>query len=62
MKLPQNLRAYDPDPTTPDAYPIATFTRILLRKNYSDAEQATSIRDLFSWALVEGGALRTITP
>ena len=54
VELPQNLRAYIPDPATPDAYPIATFTWILLRKNYIDAQKAKSIRDLFSWALVEG--------
>jgi phosphate transport system substrate-binding protein len=54
VELPQNLRAFVPDPTPPDAYPIATFTWILLRKNYLDAEKAKSIRDLFSWGLVEG--------
>ena len=54
MKLPQDPRDYVPDPTTPDAYPIATFTWILLRKNYVDAQKAKSIRDLFSWALVDG--------
>ena len=54
VELPQNLRAYVTDPTTPDAYPIATFTWILLRKSYPETEKAKSIRDLFSWALVEG--------
>jgi phosphate transport system substrate-binding protein len=54
VELPQNLRAFVPDPATPDAYPIATFTWILLRKNYVDAKKAKSIRELFSWALVEG--------
>jgi len=54
VELPQNLRAFVPDPATPDAYPVATFTWILLRKNYVDAKKAKSIRDLFSWALVEG--------
>ena len=54
VDLPQNLRAFVPDPATPDAYPIATFTWILLRKNYVDAQKANSIRDLFSWALIDG--------
>jgi phosphate transport system substrate-binding protein len=54
VEMPANLRAYTPDPPAPDAYPITTFTWVLLRKNYRDAEKARSIRDLFSWALGEG--------
>jgi phosphate transport system substrate-binding protein len=54
VEMPENLRAFVPDPPSPDAYPIATFTWILLRKNYPDAAKAKSLRDLFSWALGEG--------
>lgn len=52
--LPANLRAFVPDPTAPNAYPIATFTWILLRRNYASPEKAKSLRALFSWALNEG--------
>jgi len=53
-EMPTNLRVFVPDPAAPDAYPIATFTWILLRRNYSDAPKAGLIRDLFAWGLSEG--------
>ena len=54
VEMPANLRAYVPDPPAPDAYPIATFTWILLRRNYADSAKAKSLRAVFSWALGEG--------
>ncbi len=53
-EMPENLRVYVPDPAGPDAYPIATFTWILLRKNYADPAKARTLRDLFAWALSDG--------
>jgi phosphate transport system substrate-binding protein len=55
-QMPENLRVYVPDPAGPDAYPIATFTWILLRKNYADPAKAKSVRDLFAWSLGDGQA------
>ena len=53
-EMPENLRVYVPDPSGADAYPIATFTWILLRKNFGDAGKAQALRDLFAWCLGEG--------
>ena len=53
-QMPENLRVYVPDPSGPDAYPIATFTWILLRKNYGDPAKAQALRDLFAWSLGDG--------
>lgn len=53
-EMPGNLRAFVPDPTRPEAYPIATFTWILLRRKDADASKAQALRDLFSWTLGEG--------
>jgi len=53
-EMPANLRAYVPDPPAADAYPIATFTWILLRRNYADSAKARSLRAVFTWALAEG--------
>ena len=53
-QIPENLRVYVPDPAAPDAYPIATFTWILLRKNYGDPAKAQALRDLFAWSLGDG--------
>jgi phosphate transport system substrate-binding protein len=54
VEMPQNLRVYIPDPAGPDAYPIASYTWILLRKNYADSAKAKGLRDLFAWSLGEG--------
>jgi len=53
-EMPENLRVYVPDPSAPDAYPIASFTWILLYKKYGDPAKAHAIRNLFSWALTDG--------
>jgi len=53
-QMPENLRVYVPDPSSPEAYPIATFTWILLRQNYADPAKAKAIRDLFAWSLGDG--------
>jgi phosphate transport system substrate-binding protein len=53
-QLPSNLRAFVPDPSGPDSYPIVTYSWILLRKSYPDAAKAKLIHDLFSWCLQDG--------
>ena len=53
-QMPENLRVYVPDPSGPDAYPIATFTWILLRMNFGDPAKAQALRDLFAWCLGDG--------
>ena len=54
VRLPDNLRAFVPDPSGPDSYPIVTYSWILLRKDYPDAAKAKLIHDLFSWCLQDG--------
>jgi phosphate transport system substrate-binding protein len=51
--LPENLRVYVPDPARPDAYPVVTFSWILLYRNY-EHQQAAALRDLFKWCLERG--------
>jgi phosphate transport system substrate-binding protein len=52
--VPANLRAFVPDPKGVDSYPIVTFSWILLRKNYKNAETAKALRELFLWCLQDG--------
>lgn len=52
--LPDNLRAFAPDPRGADSYPIATFSWVLLRKSYKDAQTADAVRKLFQWSLQDG--------
>jgi len=54
VQLPENLRAFVPDPGGRDAYPIVTMSWILLYQNYSDAKKREAVKDLFSWCLRDG--------
>ena len=53
-ELPENLRAFVPDPAGPNSYPIVTYSWVLLRKNSPDAAKAKMLRDLFAWCLQDG--------
>jgi phosphate transport system substrate-binding protein len=52
--MPENLRAFVPDPDGANSYPIVTFSWILLRKHYQNAETAKAVRELFQWSLKDG--------
>jgi phosphate transport system substrate-binding protein len=51
---PENRRMYVPDPELPSAYPIATFTWILLHKTYRDPGKAIAHHGFFAWGLDDG--------
>jgi phosphate transport system substrate-binding protein len=51
--MPENLRVFVPDPPGEGAYPIVTFTWVLLYKKY-DAAKGPAVKDLFRWCLGEG--------
>lgn len=53
-ELPPNMRLFIPDPAGRDAYPIVTFSWILLYKNYDDSRKAKVVADLFRWCLNDG--------
>ena len=52
--LPENLRAFVPDPSGPTSYPIVTYSWVLLRKHYDDPKTAAALRELFQWSLQDG--------
>ena len=53
-ELPENLRAYVPDPAGADSYPIVTLTWILVHRTYADAAKAKALHDVFAWSLGDG--------
>jgi len=53
-EMPENLRAFVPDPVGADSYPIVTFTWILLRRSYGNAQTAEAVVELFRWSLEDG--------
>jgi phosphate transport system substrate-binding protein len=54
VEMPENLRAFVPDPSGANSYPIVTFSWILLYRSYDDPARARSLRDLLVWSLKEG--------
>ena len=55
--LPPNLRLFIADPAGHNAYPIVTFSWILLYRNYDDPRKAKALRDLLRWCLSDGQRL-----
>ncbi len=53
-QMPGNLRAFLPDPDGEDAYPIVTFTWLLLYGQYAEAEKAAALKRFVDWSLTEG--------
>jgi phosphate transport system substrate-binding protein len=51
VELPENLRAYVPDPAGATSYPIVTFTWILLHRSYADRAKVKALHELFAWSL-----------
>lgn len=49
-----DLRAWLPDPDGAKAYPIATYTWLLLYKKNQDPKKAAALRELVDWCLTEG--------
>jgi phosphate transport system substrate-binding protein len=54
VTLPDNLRAFIPDPEGPDSYPIVTYTWLLAYKKYSDPAKAKAMVQTIEYALTDG--------
>jgi phosphate transport system substrate-binding protein len=52
--LPDHLRLFLPDPEGEAAYPIVTYSWLLLYDHYPDVAKLTALKDFVSWALGEG--------
>lgn len=53
-QMPSNLRLFLPDPEGEDAYPIVSFSWLLLYEQYQDREKAVALKKFVSWSLTEG--------
>ena len=58
VKVPEDFRVSLTNPPGKDAYPIASFTWILLYENPDDKAQAKIMVDFMKWALTDGQKLR----
>jgi phosphate transport system substrate-binding protein len=54
VQLPENLREWVTDPKGKDAYPIVTFTWLLVHKTYDSSKRAAALKDLCKYALTDG--------
>jgi phosphate transport system substrate-binding protein len=54
VALPDNLRAFVPDPAGRESYPIVTMTWILVHQQYPDPKKAAALKDLLAWCLRDG--------
>jgi phosphate transport system substrate-binding protein len=54
VQLPANLRAFITDPEGANDYPIATFTWLLVKKNYPDASKSAAVKAFVNYGLTTG--------
>jgi phosphate transport system substrate-binding protein len=52
--MPSNLRLYVPDPEGENAYPIVTYSWLLLYDRYPNQEKASALKEFVTWGLTEG--------
>jgi len=56
IDMPENLRAFFPDPDGQNSYPIVTYSWLLLYKKYDDQHKAAALKQYIKWCLTEGQA------
>ncbi|WP_235908921.1 phosphate ABC transporter substrate-binding protein PstS [Roseiconus nitratireducens] len=54
VEMPEDLRAWLPDPEGEQAYPIVTYTWLLCYKKYDDPTKAEALKELVRYCLTEG--------
>lgn len=54
VKLPEDLRAFAPDPEGDGAYPIVTYSWLLAYQKYDDPNKAKALQSMIQWGLTEG--------
>lgn len=52
--MPDDFRVSITNPPAKDAYPIATFTWLLIPEHMEDAAKLRAIKDFLNWALTTG--------
>jgi phosphate transport system substrate-binding protein len=57
ISMPENLIAWGPDPEGAEAYPIVTYTWMILYKTYPDQKKLDTLRDFVNFAVTDGQKL-----
>jgi phosphate transport system substrate-binding protein len=53
-ELPANFRLFIPDPARDNAYPLVTYTWLLVARQYRNEKVAGGVREMLEWCLTEG--------
>ncbi len=53
-EMPENLRLFMPDPEGDDAYPIATYSWLMLYGNYENQAKRSALANFVSYGLTDG--------
>ena len=56
-KMPEDFRVSITDPASPDAYPISSFTWLLIPTRIPDKDKGAAIKSFLSWMLTDGQAM-----
>ena len=56
-KMPEDFRVSITDPASADAYPISSFTWLLIPTRIPDKDKGTAIKSFLSWMLTDGQAM-----
>jgi len=56
VELPADLRAWLPDPTGANAYPIVTYTWLLCHRKYADPKIAETLKSVIRYGVTDGQA------
>jgi phosphate transport system substrate-binding protein len=57
VEVPEDFGLLVPDPTNPDAFPIAGLTWIMIYPQYSDAQKWENLKNVLMWGLTEGQSI-----
>jgi phosphate transport system substrate-binding protein len=56
-RIPANLRVFIPDPEGADAYPLVSFSWLLLKERNADPQKAEALKRFMKWGLSNGQSL-----
>ena len=54
VEMPEDLRAWLPDPDGEEAYPIVSYTWLLCYKKYDDPQKAETLKNVVKYCLTDG--------
>jgi phosphate transport system substrate-binding protein len=54
IQMPENFRAFAPDPDGEDSYPIVTYSWLLLYRRYDTPEKVAALKAYVTWCLIDG--------